>query len=251
MAGRRFRQCGAEAVGLARRASTCSAHGLRFQGGRGIRGCAPRTQPQHARGICGEISPARPRPGEQPGAEAGRCHGPERLAARAEGPAAAGAVDARDRYPAGTSILPGARRAAAASRALGSMELAIVAGEGGRGTLWIADVEIEDGTPAHAPRATARASLPISSRRRFARIRMEAPAGRPSAVDRDRFDPASRDRRFDRRLARARAGERLPCSRLEQRTALENPVLGERGGRQAQLCISSRAENSNASAGTR
>ena len=42
---------------------------------------------------------------------------------------------------------------------LGSLELAIVAGEGGRGTLWIADVEIEDGTPAHAPRATASSEL--------------------------------------------------------------------------------------------
>ena len=42
---------------------------------------------------------------------------------------------------------------------LGSMELAIVAGEGGRGTLWIADVEIEDCTPKEAPRATASSAL--------------------------------------------------------------------------------------------
>ena len=43
---------------------------------------------------------------------------------------------------------------------LGSMEFAIVAGEGGKGTVWIADVEIEDCTPTEAPRASASSSLP-------------------------------------------------------------------------------------------
>ena len=43
---------------------------------------------------------------------------------------------------------------------LGSMELAIVAGEGGAGTLWIADLQIEDCTPTQAPRATASSELP-------------------------------------------------------------------------------------------
>ena len=38
---------------------------------------------------------------------------------------------------------------------LGSIELAIVAGEGGKGTLWIADVAIEDCSPGEAPRASA------------------------------------------------------------------------------------------------
>jgi hypothetical protein len=42
---------------------------------------------------------------------------------------------------------------------LGSMELAIVAGEGGRGTLWVADVQIEDCTPKEAPRVTASSTL--------------------------------------------------------------------------------------------
>ena len=42
---------------------------------------------------------------------------------------------------------------------LGSMELAVVAGEGGRGTLWVAGVEIEDCTPKEAPRATASSAL--------------------------------------------------------------------------------------------
>jgi hypothetical protein len=42
---------------------------------------------------------------------------------------------------------------------LGSMELAVVAGEGGRGTLWVADVEIEDCTPKEAPKATASSAL--------------------------------------------------------------------------------------------
>ena len=43
---------------------------------------------------------------------------------------------------------------------LGSMEFAIVAGEGGAGSLWIADVEIEDCGPTAAPRATASSALP-------------------------------------------------------------------------------------------
>jgi hypothetical protein len=43
---------------------------------------------------------------------------------------------------------------------LGSMELAVVAGEGGRGTLWIADVQIVDCTPKEAPKATASSALP-------------------------------------------------------------------------------------------
>src|ERR1700736_2135258 len=44
--------------------------------------------------------------------------------------------------------------------ALGSMEFAVVAGEGGKGTVWIADVEIEDCSPAEAPRSTASSALP-------------------------------------------------------------------------------------------
>jgi F5/8 type C domain len=43
---------------------------------------------------------------------------------------------------------------------LGSMEIAIVAGEGGKGTVWIADVEIEDCSPQHAPLAAASSALP-------------------------------------------------------------------------------------------
>ncbi len=44
--------------------------------------------------------------------------------------------------------------------ALGSMEFAIVAGEGGKGTLWIAGVEIEDRGPHAAPTASASSELP-------------------------------------------------------------------------------------------
>src|ERR1700736_1138432 len=44
--------------------------------------------------------------------------------------------------------------------ALGSMEFAVVAGEGGKGTVWIADVRIEDCSPTEAPRATASSALP-------------------------------------------------------------------------------------------
>jgi len=36
----------------------------------------------------------------------------------------------------------------------------VVAGEGGKGTVWIADVEIEDCSPAEAPTATASSALP-------------------------------------------------------------------------------------------
>ncbi|GAC1671989.1 MAG: discoidin domain-containing protein [Steroidobacteraceae bacterium] len=43
---------------------------------------------------------------------------------------------------------------------LGSMEFGIVAGEGGTGTLWIADLSIEDCSPTEAPEATASSELP-------------------------------------------------------------------------------------------
>jgi hypothetical protein len=43
---------------------------------------------------------------------------------------------------------------------LGSMEIAIVAGEGGTGTLWIAGLEIEDRSPSEPPSAVASSALP-------------------------------------------------------------------------------------------
>jgi hypothetical protein len=43
---------------------------------------------------------------------------------------------------------------------LGTLEIAIVAGEGGVGTLWIAEVRIEDRSPTQAPQATASSALP-------------------------------------------------------------------------------------------
>jgi hypothetical protein len=43
---------------------------------------------------------------------------------------------------------------------LGAIEFAIVAGEGGKGTLWLADLEIEDGSPTEAPSASASSALP-------------------------------------------------------------------------------------------
>ena len=45
-------------------------------------------------------------------------------------------------------------------KTLGGMEFAIVAGEGGKGTVWIADVQIEDCTPTQAPRADASSAIP-------------------------------------------------------------------------------------------
>jgi hypothetical protein len=44
--------------------------------------------------------------------------------------------------------------------ALGSMEIAIVAGEGGKGSVWISDVQIVDLSPNEAPTATASSALP-------------------------------------------------------------------------------------------
>jgi F5/8 type C domain len=43
---------------------------------------------------------------------------------------------------------------------LGSMEIAVVAGQGGKGTVWIADLEIEDCSPKETPRADASSALP-------------------------------------------------------------------------------------------
>ncbi|MGH8336584.1 MAG: discoidin domain-containing protein, partial [Gammaproteobacteria bacterium] len=43
---------------------------------------------------------------------------------------------------------------------LGSIEFALVAGEGGKGTMWIADVQIEDCGPSEPPRLSASSALP-------------------------------------------------------------------------------------------
>jgi hypothetical protein len=43
---------------------------------------------------------------------------------------------------------------------LGSMEIAIVAGEGGKGSVWIADMQIEDCTPKQATQASASSETP-------------------------------------------------------------------------------------------
>jgi len=43
---------------------------------------------------------------------------------------------------------------------LGFMEIAVVAGQGGRGSLWISDLEIEDLTPANPPTASASSEQP-------------------------------------------------------------------------------------------
>ncbi|HEX4239898.1 MAG TPA: discoidin domain-containing protein [Steroidobacteraceae bacterium] len=43
---------------------------------------------------------------------------------------------------------------------LGSIELAVVAGQGGKGTLWLADLDIEDATPKETPRLSASSELP-------------------------------------------------------------------------------------------
>jgi hypothetical protein len=45
-------------------------------------------------------------------------------------------------------------------RDLATIELAIVAGEGGKGTWWIADLEIEDSGPSQPPKAAASSALP-------------------------------------------------------------------------------------------
>src|SRR6266404_480305 len=83
----------------------------------------------------------------------------------------------------------------------------------------------------------------IPTLRRLVRLRLETPAGRSAAMDRDRFERAPRHRRLDRRLAGAGAGRRLSCPQLEQRRPLENRVCGEGSRRQTQLCVSARAQD--------
>jgi len=43
---------------------------------------------------------------------------------------------------------------------LGSVELAVVAGDGGKGTVWIADFKIQDCGPTEAPKASASSAMP-------------------------------------------------------------------------------------------
>ena len=72
---------------------------------------------------------------------------------------------------------------------LGSLEFAIVAGAGGKGTWWIADVEIEDGTPAQALKVTA--SRPDDPHPWIAIDSMEPRAVGGLIIDWSRAAPAS------------------------------------------------------------
>ena len=162
---------------------------------------------------------------------------------------AAGRDGSECRWTAGTSSLPGVRRAAGASGAL---------------VRWSSP-----SSPVRAARA--RCGLPMSRsriaaprRRRGSRLertagirasarcpaRLETPAGDP-ALDRDRFDGAARHRRIDHRLAESCAGERLSHSRLEQRPSLEDLVHCRDGGRQTQLCVPARAQDEVPAPGSR
>ena len=78
---------------------------------------------------------------------------------------AAGAMEANEGGEPGHRVCLGSGERQPISQ-LGSMEFAIVAGEGGKGTLWIADLEIEDCDPRAAPERRARRAHCRNSRRR-------------------------------------------------------------------------------------
>ena len=85
---------------------------------------------------------------------------------------------------------------------LGSIEFAIVAGEGGKGTMWIADLEIEDCSPSEAPRASASSALPgFEAASALLGAGWKPASRRSSALACDRFDQASHAGRSGHRLA--------------------------------------------------
>ncbi len=91
---------------------------------------------------------------------------------------------------------------------LGFVEFAIVAGEGGAGTLWIADLAIEDRTPAHAPSAEASSAQPGFP----AAAALEGSGWKPRRDDRRPWiaidsTRAAHPRRTHHRLARGGPGD--------------------------------------------
>ena len=118
-------------------------------------------------------------------------------------------------------------------QALGSLEFAIVAGAGGKGTWWIADVEIEDCTPPQAPEVTA--SRPDDPHPWIAIDSMEPRAIGGLIID----------------WVEGCTAERLSRAGLEQRAALENLVHRRDGGRQTQLRVPARRQDEAAASGSR
>ncbi len=199
----RLRQRRIEAVISACWAMAGAAHGLRLQRRRRLRGRAARAQPRHAGGIRGEVSPARPRRGEQPGTEAGGRHGPERLAPRAEGSAAAGAMETNDGATAATSNSPGVPRAAATSTPWAPWSSPSSRARAARARCGLPTLRSRTARPTRAAEATASSALPGFGASCCAAV---TPAGDRAPMMRspgfDRLDRASGHRRFDHRLAR-------------------------------------------------
>ena len=116
---------------------------------------------------------------------------------------------------------------------LGSIEIAIVAGEGGTGTLWIADSRSRIATPratpsAATPRARSRSSLP-PKRARCSGWKPRPDDPRPWIVV-DSIEPRTLGGLIIDWLE-ARARERFSSARLEQRPALEDRCTRRAGGR--------------------
>ena len=119
-------------------------------------------------------------------------------------------------------------------RRVGALELALAAGPGGRGTLWIADLGLEDesfrGSPAaacveRAPGLRARAGLRRRSRR-LAQRAFEGPG-----LARDRLRAGARVRRLDPRLGRSAAGPPPAGGGVRGRRRLADRLLRAAGPR--------------------
>ena len=127
----------------------------------------------------------------------------------------------------------------AAIAQLGFIELAIVAGEGGAGSVLIGGLEVCDLTPLQPPVAHASSAQPGFDAEQGAHgTRLEATERGPKALDHHRLHRAAHPRRAHHRLARASTGERLSCARLPRRQTLENRARGGARRGQAQLRLS-------------
>ena len=217
---------------------------LRFQRRQGLRRRAPRRRTAHARGVRGAVPPARTRRGQRPRAQADRLERAERLAACAQRPLAAAALEAvRGAEPGHRFCLGALERCLPVAARLHRARR-----RGGRGRCGEPVHRRPGSARPHAGAAAERALLEcrarIQCRGRADRARLEAAERGSKALDRHRLQRPAHARRLDHRLAGGGAGERLSRARLARREALENGVRGGACGGQAQLRLPARAFDS-------
>ena len=133
---------------------------------------------------------------------------------------------------------------------LGAIELAIVAGDGGAGTLWVSDLRIEDHDSLTGARASASSALPgFDANQSLGGSGWMPSPDDAQALDCARLHRGAQARWAHHRLAGRRTGERLPGASIVARSALADATHDAPCGRRAQLRLPAEPADALSSAG--